>query len=140
MTYINDIPEGEHRERLRAEIFRNLRHRREEALGAFDGLCKYMGIVLSGGAIAVLSFIGARKDHIPMWSFLSFFCFAISILSFVFFLHRHYQLTQSRWNLYADAADKFFHRELSFEQLSSHHELLRSKWLYRFLFYIPTRT
>src|SRR5271166_3269146 len=105
MTYIQNIPECDNRERLRAEIFRNLGQRRDDAQQAFTELCKYMGFILPGGTIAILSFIASRKDSpIPLLSILSLLSFVISILSFSILLYRHYQLQQSRWNLYADAA------------------------------------
>jgi hypothetical protein len=59
MTYIQDIPEGPNRERLRAEILGNLDKRREDAHNALTEYIKYMGIVLSGGTIAILGFIAS---------------------------------------------------------------------------------
>jgi hypothetical protein len=48
MTYIQDIPDGPDKERLRAEILRNLDKRKEDAHNALTEYIKYMGIVLSG--------------------------------------------------------------------------------------------
>lgn len=138
MTRIADIPQGKNRERLRQEILDNVEARRGEARDAFDALTKYVGVVYSGGAIAILSFIAARKDsHIPDAAIWSFLCFAGSILSFAVFLYRHYQLHTARWNLYADTAHNFFVRDASVEDLLECARLLQSRWLYVLLFWLP---
>jgi hypothetical protein len=137
-TYIQDIPEGPLRERHRAEILGNVEKRRDEALTAFSDVTKYMGIIISGGTIAILGFIGSRKAApIPVWSVYSLLAFVLSILSFSLFLYLHYLLQQNRWNLYADMAHRFFTRDASLEEMIAVPLQLRSRWLYHLLFWVP---
>jgi hypothetical protein len=136
-THIQDIPEDP-RERLRREILANVEGRRVEAQQAFLELVKYVGIILSGGTIAILGFIGSRKDSpIPAIAIASLLSFIASILSFSVFLYLHYLLHQTRWHLYADAAQKFFLRKVSLEEMINLPEQLRSRWLYRLGFFVP---
>lgn len=136
-TYVQDIPKDQ-LERIRGEILGNVEQRREEAHEAFSDLTKYMGIILSGGAIAILSFIGSRKDQaIPTLAILSFAAFALGILSFAFFLHRHSQLHAARWDFYAVLAQKFFLRDASLNEVLDASTQLQRPWLYRLLFWIP---
>src|SRR5579884_2926795 len=116
-TFINDIKDDTHRERIRGEILENVESRRQEALQAFDALVKYMGIILSGATIAILSFIGTRKDApVPVSALLSLCCFSLSLMSFAVLLYYHYLIHQSRWDLYANAAHGFFLRDVSLEE------------------------
>jgi hypothetical protein len=136
VTYIQDIPDDV-RERLREEIFRNLGQRRDDATQAFSEVSKYMGIIISGGTIAILSFIGTRKDTpIPAPAIVSLSFFVFAILSYLCFLYIQYQLYQSRWNAYADVANDFFTRQASLEDIISVGNKLRSRWPHR-LFWIP---
>ena len=64
MTYISEVSEDrENLERLRREILQNVESRREDSNNAFSEFIKFSGIVYSGGAIAVLSFIASRKEN-----------------------------------------------------------------------------
>jgi hypothetical protein len=138
MTYIQDIPEGEHRERLRREILGIIEGRREESINAFSELCKFSGIVYSGGAIAILSFIASRKDGtIPVLAILSFLFFVLSLLSYSIYLYRHYQLHNARWTYYANIADRFFTRQSTLEEVRGANTELQSSRLFRLLFWVP---
>jgi hypothetical protein len=98
-TSIQDIPEGEHLERIRREILDNVERRRQEANNALSDLTKYLGIVCSGGTIAILSFIATKKASgaaVPSFAIVSFLFFALSILSFATLLYRHFQLHSIR--------------------------------------------
>jgi glucan phosphoethanolaminetransferase (alkaline phosphatase superfamily) len=140
MTYIQDVADGdsEHLERLRREILGNVESRRQEANNAFSEMCKFCGIVYSGGTIAILSFIGSRKEgKVPTSAVVSFSFFVVCLLSFAVFLFCHSQLHAARWEHYADVAHKFFTRQSSLEDVIKAGTELQSTWLYQLLFWVP---
>jgi hypothetical protein len=138
MTYIQDIPDGPNRERIRAEILRNLDKRKEDAHNALTEYIKYMGIVLSGGTIAILGFIAARKGStLPVFAIVSLLCFVLAILTFSVLLYLHYDLLNARWALYAETADNFFTRKASLEDVHRVPRVLQSAGLFSSLFWVP---
>jgi hypothetical protein len=139
MTYISEVAKNpENLERLRREILENIESRREESDSAFTEFAKFSGIVYSGGAIAILSFIASRKDNsVPLVAIVSLGCFAISLLSFSMILYKHYQLQVNRWSYYAEIAHRFFTRQSTLEDVITAGEELQAKWLYRLMFWIP---
>jgi hypothetical protein len=140
MTYIQDVPDGdrEHLERLRQEILGNVESRRQEANSAFAEMCRFCGIVYSGGTIAILSFIASRKESmVPAVAIVSFALFVVSLLSFAVFLFFHSQLHTARWEHYADVAHRFFTRQSSLEDVIAASTELQSTWLYQLLFWVP---
>lgn len=137
MKFINDA-DAETRERLRREILGGVESRREEAHKSFSFLINFMGLVLSGATIAVLSFLAQRATStIPPLGVASFIVFATALLSFAVFLHWHYTLHNARWNHYAEVAQGWFLRKNSMEDLLEAQTALQSKWLFRLIFWVP---
>jgi hypothetical protein len=134
--FINDIPEGPHRERLRGEILGIVEQRREEALGALSTLTTHLSLIYSGGWIAILGYIATIKDKSPL-AITALGLMSLCLLSYSIFLYKHYQLHIARWNHFADLSQKFFTRGTSLQQILSAISDLQSKWLYRLMFWIP---
>ena len=138
MTYINDIPEGEVRERLRAEVLGNVEHRSEESLQWQTESLRFVGLVTSGATVAVLGFIASRGDLAPEpWSALSLGLLIASLLAHAYGLYSLAQLHALRWSDFAEKAQEFFQRERSLEEVLNATRDQQSALHYRLLFYVP---
>lgn len=138
MANINDIPEGEHRERIRREVLDNIDERRQAEEAAMSRLSTYLGIVSSGVTIALLGLIGQQLDSgVSVFAVAGFLCSAGAVLAFAYLLYHQFQLHSSRYNLVAEVSQRFFMGKASLEDVLVSYLQLRSSWAYRLLFWVP---
>lgn len=137
MTYIDETSEEDrpHLERLRREILGIVNSRAAQETGALNRLVSYMGIVCSGGTIAILGFAGQQfRTGISWFTIASLILFVSALLSFALSLYLQFQLHSRRWSLMAQIAEQFFTREASLGEVIEANSMLTSRWTYRRLF------
>lgn len=140
MTFINDIPEGEHRERLRRELLGIVGHRASEYDASFGRLTTFLGAVCSGSVVAVLALINQRSTNAPIsvWALAAVAAFTLSLVTFAAALYWHFQLHSRRYNLAAEIAEGFFQREYSLEDWLENSRRYQSANLYKLVFWGPS--
>lgn len=138
-TYINDFPEGEHRERIRREFLGIVEHRASEYDSSLTRMTSFLGAVCSGSVVAVLALITQRSGSAPIswWAIGAVAAFTLSLVTFAASLYWHFQLHSSRWNLAAELAEGFFQRRYSVEDWFANARQYQSRTLYRVMFWAP---
>lgn len=138
MNFINDIPEGLHRERLRAEVRELVDARSRAEAEALTRLNNFQGALYSGSTAASLAFLAAAgAKNIPVAAVLSVGAFSAALLAYSISLYLQFQLSSSRYNLLSQTAQRFFTRESSLEDFMDAIGLMQTKWLYRIMFWMP---